>query len=320
MKSTLIILLFLISFASDTTAQVQSLQFDEPNSFSVKGLKFQDKKEIMMPYGLPLYSVMIDSSFYNSWCSKPAFRKDEILFMVADTIEGIVKFDKKFRPGLKYTIRFTNIGKGSHKIENLVPLGEGPDKVYITALGTKEWPGYLCRSILSRPGYGPVGVILPDNAWHLGFADFRINENVSITGLSRRSGRDKDKTEIDRWAVTLKPGGWVEYNLFFDIHENDWHEGLKMMFQDRWLYDLPAFDNSLFRRSDLQWMRDTYIMLLQFAWDKEFFDTKEGKYTFYKNLFKYDSLTGGYDIFTLWPTWPRLGYVQGFARRSEGVE
>ncbi len=80
-----------------------------------------------------------------------------------------------------------------------------------------------------------------------------------------------------------------------------------MMFQDRWLYDLPSFDNALFRRSDLQWMKSTYIMLLQFAWDKEFYDPKEKKYNYYKSLFKYDSLTGGYDIFTLWPTWPRLG-------------
>ena len=310
MKRAFFIFLSLISFASDSIGQVQSLQFDKPYSFTFKGLTFKDKKEIVLPYGLPLYSVLIDSSFYNSFSSRPAFGKDEILFIVADSIEGIVKFDKKFQPGIKCTLRFTNKGKRNHKIENLVPLGEGPDKVYITAAGSKEWPGYLCRSILSRPGYGPVGVVLPDNAWHMGFADFRINENTSLTGLARRNSRDKDNTEIDRWAVTLKPGGWVEYNLFFDIHEKDWHEGLKMMFQDRWLYDLPAFDNAMFMRSDLQWMKNTYIMLLQFAWDKEFYDPKGGMYTFYKNLFKYDSLTGGYDIYSLWPTWPRLGLDQ----------
>jgi gamma-glutamyl hercynylcysteine S-oxide synthase len=310
MKSSFFILHFLFFSLASTQAQVQSLRFDEPSSFTVTGLILPDKKELVLPCGLPFYSVMIDSNFYHSWCFRPKFDKDGIMFVIADSIDGIVKCENNFRPGLKYTIRFTNKGKGSHKIENLVPLGEGPDKVYITATGTKEWPAYLCRSVLSRPGYGPVGVILPDNAWHLGFADFRIDDTTSLTGLSRRSGRDKDKTEIDRWTVTLKPGGWVEYNLFFDIHKNDWHDGLKMMFQDRWLYDLPVFDDALFRRSDLQWMKNTYIMLLQFAWDKEFFDPKEEKYTFYKNLFKYDSLTGGYDIYTLWPTWPRLGLDQ----------
>ncbi len=190
MRSSLLILLFLLFFLTNATAQVQSLQFDVPNSFTIKGLTFPEKKEIVLPYGLPLYSVMIDSNFYNSYCSRPTFKKDEILFVIADSIEGLVKFDKKFKPGIKYTVRFTNRGKGKHKVENLVPLGEGPDKVYITAAGTKEWPAYLCRSILSRPGYGPVGVILPDNAWHLGFADFKIDEKTSLTGLSRRSGRE----------------------------------------------------------------------------------------------------------------------------------
>jgi formylglycine-generating enzyme required for sulfatase activity len=153
-------------------------------------------------------------------------------------------------------------------------------------------------------------VILPDNAWHLGFSDFRINDTLSITALARRDLRDKEKTAIDRWSVTLKPGGWVEYNLWFDIHQGDWHDGLKMMFSERYLYDLAAFDNSYFERKDLQWMKSTYLMLLQFAWDKKYYDAKAKKYNFYSAFSEYDSLTGGYDIFTLWPTWPRLGLDQ----------
>jgi len=294
-----------------TQSSLQSLRFNQPGSFTIKALFTRDKTETNLPYELPLYSVRIDSNFYNSYCSKPYYKNnDEIRFIVADSIEGIVQFDKKFQPGINLTIRFTNNGKSNHTIENLVPLGEGNDKVYITAEGTKEWPQYLCRSRIYRPGYGPVGVILPDNAWHLGFSDFKVNNDLSLTGLARRSQRDKELTELDRWAVTLKPGGWVEYNLFFDIHKGDWQEGLKMMFQDRWLYDLPSFDETMFKRQDLRWMRSTYIMLLQFAWDTKFFDYDEKKYNFYNNLREFDSLIGGYDIFTLWPTWPRLGLDQ----------
>ena len=153
-------------------------------------------------------------------------------------------------------------------------------------------------------------MILPDNAWHLGFTDFKVNEEYSLSGLARRDQRDKDKSTIDRWAVTLKPGGWVEYNLYFDTHSGDWHKGLKMMFGERYLYDLPSFDNVYFERKDLQWMKSTYLMLLQFAWDKKYYDAMEKKYTFYRFLSEYDSLTGGYDIYTLWPTWPRLGLDQ----------
>lgn len=290
--------------------QIRSLKFDEPASFTVKGIQMAGSKTAEFPYGLPLYSIMIDSNFYNSYCSKPDFKKNGIHFIVADSIEGFCTLDVKFKPGLKYTIRFTNNGKGKHTLENLVPLGEGPDKVYLTAAGTKVWPDYLCRTKLYRPGYGPIGVIMPDNAWHAGFSDFKVNDTLSLTGLARRTGRDQEKTEVDRWAVTLKPAGWVEYSIYIDTHNGDWHTGLKMMFQDRWLYDLSSFNNKLFERSDLAWMKNSYIMLLQFAWDRKYYDYNERTYNFYKELFTYDSLTGGIDIFTIWPTWPRLGLDQ----------
>jgi len=235
---------------------------------------------------------------------------DTLYFTLADSISGWVAPEKNFAPGLKYIVRFLNTGKTSHRIENLVPLGESADKVYITAGGSREWPQYLCRSRLFRPGYGPVGVVLPDNAWHMGFADYRISDAFSLTAVARRGRREVNLTGTDRWRVTMKPGGWAEYAIFIDCHDGDWQNGLKMMFRQRWLYDLPAFDNHLFERQDLGWMRNTYIMLLQFAWDKKYYDYAQKRYTWYDNFHEYDSLTGGIDIYTLWPTWPRLGLDQ----------
>jgi hypothetical protein len=266
--------------------------------------------QIELPANTPFFSLLIDSVRYETGNLPSNLMKKEVSFVLADSIRVRVRQEKDFKPGLKYTVRFENEGRGKHKIENLLPFGEGNDRVYITAGGTKEWPHYLCRSLLYRPGYGPVGVILPDNAWHMGFTDIKTDEGRSVTGLARRKDRDKQKSDIDRWAVTLKPGGWVEYNYYVDTHAGDWHEGLKMMFQDRWLYDLPQFNDSLFQRADLSWMKHEYLMLLQFAWDKKFYDAKAKKYSFYERFFEFDSLTGGYDIFTLWPTWPRLGLDQ----------
>ena len=290
-------------------AQVSFLVLDPQSSFKIKGFSVSGR-EVKTEKGLPLFSVLIDSNFYNSCFAKTEFRNDSILFRLADSIEGSLAKDKSCSRGLKYVLRFSNNGKGTHKIENLVPLGEGSDKVYITAGGSKEWPHYLCRSLLFRPGFGPVGVILPDNAWHMGFSDVKLSDTVSVCAMARRTGRDKDKTSIDRWSVTLKPSGWVEYSLYFDSHKGDWQEGLRVFFQQRWLYDLQAFDNSMFERTDLQWMKNKYIMLLQFAWDDKYYDYRQKKLTFYSSLTEYDDLTGGYDIFTLWPTWPRLGLDQ----------
>ena len=302
---------FLASFTMQLYSQESLLRlgFDPAEPFTAVSVVTKPSGIISLTGRQPLFSVISDSirykSFNNAWITG-----DTLFFTLADSIRCFALQVKGFSPGIKYTVRFTNSGKANHRIENLVPLGESRDKVYITAVGSKQWPGFLCRSRLYRPGYGPVGVILPDNAWHLGFADYQIKSSISLAAIARRGLRDKKNTEIDRWSVTLKPGGWVEYLIYADIHAGDWHNGLKMMFQDRWLYDLPSFDNSMFRRNDLGWMKNNYIMLLQFAWDKKYYDYLQKKYTFYGNLHEYDSLTGGIDIYTLWPTWPRLGLDQ----------
>jgi len=290
-------------------AQISSVLFDRPSSFTVKGFTV-NSMEISVPHAVPVFSLLIDSNSYNTIGVKTNFKTDTVTFTLADSIAGRLVIDRSCTQGLKYLLKFTNTAKCDHKIENLVPLGEGADKVYITAGGTKEWPHYLCRSLLFRPGFCPVGVILPDNAWHLGFCDFRLNDSLSVTAMARRSGRDENKTSVDRWAVVLKPSGWVEYSMYFDIHKGEWQEGLRIMFRQRFLYDLAGFDNSMFLRTDLKWMKSRYIMLLQFAWDDRYYDYRRQRYSYYKSLFEYDNLTGGYDIFTIWPTWPRLGLDQ----------
>ncbi|MBE0647656.1 MAG: SUMF1/EgtB/PvdO family nonheme iron enzyme [Bacteroidales bacterium] len=291
-------------------SQVEKLVFCEPDVFALKGVELKNAGLVTLRYEIPLYTLMMDDNYFASFCSPPDYEDGRVSFVLSDSIRGTVTFDSSFRPGVRYRIRFTNTSQTDHLIENLVPLGEGSDKVYISAEGKKEWPDYLCRSKLYRPGYGPVGVILPDNAWHLGFADMQINDTLSIVALARRTDRDRERTKLDRWAVTLQPEGWVEYTIWADIHTGDWHEGLKLMFQERWLYDLDTFDLAMFNREDLKWMNDAYIMLLQFAWDTKFYDWKSKKYNFYSSLSEVDSLTGGYDIFTLWPSWPRLGLDQ----------
>ncbi|HAV41559.1 MAG TPA: sulfatase-modifying factor protein, partial [Acidobacteria bacterium] len=115
----------------------------------------------------------------------------------------------------------------------------------------------------------------------------------------------------------------VSYDLYFDLHQapslpaglasdllaqpESWFQGLKMMFQERYLYDLDKFDKTLFERSDLQWIRKTYLMLLQFAWDHTYYDWAGQKNNFYQNLSAWDKLVGKIDIYSIWPTWPRLG-------------
>jgi hypothetical protein len=83
-----------------------------------------------------------------------------------------------------------------------------------------------------------------------------------------------------------------------------------MMFRDRYLYDLEKFDNTLYERPDLGWIKESYLIVLQMAWDREFFDRLTGKYTFPEVLRNGNKLFGNIDIYCIWPTWPRLGLDQ----------
>jgi gamma-glutamyl hercynylcysteine S-oxide synthase len=208
-------------------------------------------------------------------------------------------------PGVKLTLIFRNAGRAKVAIENVVPLGQGPDRVYITAGLPDEPPHTLDRSQLFRPGLAPVGVVLPDNAWHLGFCSVPAGPGLTLTAIARRV--KTDKAERTRWATILEPGGSVEYALYLEAHNGDWRHGLAVMFRERFLYDLARFDNALFERPDLAWVRRAYLMVLQFAWDRAYYDAAAGAYAFDRTLTAWDKLLGPVDIYTIWPTWPRLG-------------
>ncbi|MCK4631222.1 MAG: hypothetical protein KAT40_07250, partial [Bacteroidales bacterium] len=110
-----------------------------------------------------------------------------------------------------------------------------------------------------------------------------------------------------RYKTVVPPRGSVEYTIYVDAFQGDWQNGMKLMFRDRYLYDLESFDNSLYEREDLKWIRDKYLITLQFAWDHNYYDRFEGKYNFFRFLEDGKKYFGGYDVFGIWPTWPRLG-------------
>ena len=188
------------------------------------------------------------------------------------------------------------------KISSL--LVKQPDIIYLTSTG----PWALARAKIFRPGLGPVGVILPDNAWELGYGAIPVSEDLSICAIARRT--KSDNAEWRRYRTIVYPGGNVEYTLWADEYTGEWQNGLKLMFQDRYLYDLASFEDSLYQRSDLQWIRHDYLIGLQFAWNQEYYNWQKQEYTVDSFLERGKHLFGGYDVIGLWPTWPRLGVDQ----------
>lgn len=269
---------------------LKSIQFDKENHLMVQAVE----PGISLPEGLPLVSYRINETEYST--------------AYASKIMDISFSTQPFEYGIKGIIRFKNNSTDTINLHNVVPFGRDEGHVYITGKGSHG----LSRSYLFRPGYQPLNVILPDNAWELGFTCVETEGKDNMVALVRRNNKSLENGKLRRFETALYPGGIVEYNFWLDKYQGDWQEGLKLMFQDRLLYDVPVgtFNNTLFEREDLKWIRNCYAVNLMMTWDKRFYDYKDNSFHIEEYLEKMKKLMGGYDVYGIWPTWPALGMDQ----------
>lgn len=257
----------------------------EVKSFSI-GNKMVEAKN-----GLPLVSFVI-----NGQEAESGDKRIEVSFVQ----------EPGFKPGYKGMITFINRSTDTLKLSNVVPFGTKDQSVYITGKGNHE----LSRTHLFLPGKNPVNIIVPDNAWELGYSGFKLNDVLSVCALVRRDNKSLDKATRRRFETVIAPGGSVKYNFYADLYAGDWQLGLRKIFQERYLYDVSGFDDSLFQRKDLEWIRHTYVMHLMMAWDKFYYDNTDQQFHLDEFLKRGKKLYGGDDAVALWPTWPTLGVDQ----------
>lgn len=248
----------------------------------------------------PLYSFHCNGKYYSS-ADQQAIKTDSVFSQLLKN-----KLQVSFRiPGFSDPdwicgLSFTNTGNDTLRVSNVVPYGEDRSAVYITGFG----PPGPARAHLFRPGRRPVGVMLPDNAWELGYSSFSAG-NLSVCALARRTGTED--AVAGRYETVLPPGGVVHYKIYNCLYSGEWQKGIQMMFREKYLFDLDSFDDSLYKRSDLAWIRNSYLIILQMAWDREFYDSQTGKYTYPELLKKSIGDFGWLDVYGLCATWPRLG-------------
>ncbi len=203
-------------------------------------------------------------------------------------------------------IIFTNITSDTLSIDNVLPLGKDEKLPYITG-GEGNW---VNRTKLFRPGLAPLSVILPDNAWESGISFIPSKDDNSYVALTRRGGSNKN-SKSSRFETTLYPQGEVYFTIYIEKYKGIWQIGLKKILQDRKLYDVEVFDNTLFEREDLKWARHSYLSQLMMAWDHNIFDSENNyKYTLPEFIKFNNKNFGGADIYALWPNWPMLGMDQ----------
>ena len=250
-----------------------------------------------------LFSFILGEKLVKSSDCFGEFEKDSLRINFDGKLMISWKPDSEFSPGFKARLLFQNISGDTLELHNLVPFGENQDRTYITGMGRH----HLSRTHLFRPGLAPVNVIVPDNAWNLGFCELEV-EGANVFGLARRSG-SKD-AQIRRFENILLPGSSVWYDIYIDSYLGDWQEGLRKAFQERVLYDAEEFDNQLYEREDLKWIRHSYVSHLIYGWDHLFYESEAGQYRIKNFLERGQKWYGGDDFVGIWPTWPSLGLDQ----------
>jgi formylglycine-generating enzyme required for sulfatase activity len=294
--------------ARSDAQQIESLDVRTGRGLTIAGYTGAGGRLHRLRRPLPVITAWVNDTLVSSADFTSWKEADSIRWKAPRQLEGSLRFVHQSSKGVHASITFRNASPDTLSLSNVVPLGEAADRVFIRAHGPQSYQFRLSRSALFLPGRGPIGVVLPDNAWEMGFCDAEAGEGRSLTAIARRS--DSAEAGLRRFRAVIPPRGWVTYHLHIDDHAGDWRDGLRMMFQERYLYDLDTFDNALFRRSDLAWIRKSYLLMLQFAWDQDYYDARTGEYKFDTFLSKWDRLLGGFEGYMIWPTWPRLGVDQ----------
>jgi len=280
---------------------LENLGIVKDNGASAVTLVLDDSTGIDLASPRPLFSFRLDGVYFDSDDVPAGLTGSRFIMIFPGGIEAGYTPRGGSSQGFMAELVLRNNWNDTVTISNVVPFGEKNNSACITGSG----PANLARANLFLPGKTPVRVILPDNAWEMGFVTFGTGTDVSVSAIARR--QKTDSGTLRRYETILPPGASVTYHLWADIFNGPWQAGLKLMFRDRYLCELNSFDETLYERDDLRWIRDSYLMILQMAWDREFYDRFTGEPDFIRFLHKYDSIFSYVGVYGIWPTWPRLG-------------
>jgi len=294
-------LIFFIPFLSASGQSLENIGIIWENGASAVSLLLDDSSIVRLPASRALFSFRLDDVYFESDDVPAGLTGSRFLMIYPGGVEAVYTPRGGSHPGYLAELVLRNNWNDTISVSDVVPFGERDNTAYITGAG----PQNLARANLFLPGKSPVRVILPDNVWEMGFSSFNTAVDYSVTAIARRINTDNGT--LRRYETILPPGATVTYHIWADIYRGSWQEGMRLMFAGRWLYDTGRFDETLYQRDDLKWIRTSYLMILQMAWDREFHDRFKDKYGFSSFLDEYNRLFGHVDVYGIWPTWPRLG-------------
>jgi gamma-glutamyl hercynylcysteine S-oxide synthase len=287
--------IFLLCFGKLLVGQqLKQLIFDYPHPITIKQLKVDDST---VPVSLPFFSIEVNKLKVSS--------NDGFFNLLSDySLHMLEEPDVNFSDGIKISFVLSNNGKEPVTISNIIPFGAVENHYYISGKALSD----TSRSFLYRPNKEPIGVIVPHNSNDLNFTAVELGNGKTLFGLIKRGNDSIQNYLLNRIPYVLQPGKKIGFHFYADVVDGDWHEALKKCFQEKTLYEVKNFNNRLYERKDLDYIRHSYTMHLMMAWEKNYYS--DPTYHYKEFLEDKIKLYGGDDIFTIWPTWPVLGLDQ----------
>ncbi len=120
--------------------------------------------------------------------------------------------------------------------------------------------------------------------------------------------------QMEGSLTPLTPGQSCLYVLHLDTGEGGRNDALAEIFRRRGAYrvDPSTYSFEHYDNPALAWAKDVTAVWINFAWDKEVIDPVTGEYRLTQSLIEAQKLFGGFDLYFLWPFWPRAGFDDRF--------
>lgn len=270
----LIACLSFIFFCVDLSSQ--ALKSVEITTTEEKGLQIKTFNRFQQPgYDLPFVSIRIDNKLYSSLDAR--ITDDNLTILDNELVLFVSDIIPLASGGFNMKLHIKNVSDDTLNISNIVPFGESQKHVYLTSWDKGD---PLSRAFIFRPGFVPVNVTLPDNSWGIGLGIINVDNGSSIVALTKTNRTLSSKTRFSRFSSAIYPDGELICDVWMDSYIGRWQEGLRLIFQQNMLYDIEpdTFDNWMYERKDLEWIKTAFVGHFVSAWHNYFYDyeKKEG--------------------------------------------
>ena len=180
---------------------IQDILLD--SNLRVRAIQLGDQKIDLNP-PTPLISYSVDEEQFST-----SFPSSKLTF----SLEKVNRLDGE----LEWILSFTNTSADTIQLHNVYPYSAEKTEALITGKGKHS----LSRTHLFLPNRSPVNVIVPDNAWELGYAAISISEKDKVAALTRRDRESIQNGTRRRFETVLFPGGKVNYHLYALSYSGD---------------------------------------------------------------------------------------------------